>query len=47
MSENICIYYNSLIHVNDDALDAEFYSYFACSECCLNHELCECEHKDE
>lgn len=30
-----------------EALDVAFYSYFACNECCLNHNLCECESDNE
>jgi hypothetical protein len=29
-----------------DGLDAELYSYLACSECCLNHSLCGCAGED-
>jgi hypothetical protein len=32
-------------HLNDfvsDALDSNYYSYFACSDCCFHIELCIC-----
>lgn len=32
---------------DDDVLDHEFYSFFACVECCLNCTECECEREDD
>lgn len=28
-----------------DALDVQQYAFFACNECCLNVEICECSYE--